>query len=239
MLASYRPKEIINPNHPQIAKYAYGLDYHVILKQKMTEVWNELKQFAPELEGRMFTDSAPLYERGYAVNAGLGWLGKNSCLIHPKLGSWVFICEMVINIDLEYDRLFENNHCGKCTRCMDACPTKAIVKPGVIDSRKCIAYLTIEHKGEIQNHLVQKFTNQLFGCDICQDVCPWNQKNQGIELFEEFRLDQELDKSLEEWKRLDQIKFTELYGNSAFSRCGWEGFRRNLKVISDSGKLQN
>jgi epoxyqueuosine reductase len=239
MLASYKLVERIKPGNPQIAQYAYGIDYHSVLKNKMYDVWDEIKKVIPEVEGRLFTDSAPLHERGYAVEAGLGWIGKNGCLIHPMLGSMVFICEMVVNLELETDQPFDKNHCGKCTRCLDTCPTKAIVEPGIIDSRKCISFLTIENKSEIPENLAQKFTNQLFGCDICQDVCPWNQKTIPLKLFEEFSLNQDLNISLEDWEKLERTDFEKRFKYSPVNRCGWDGFQRNLEIISKRMKLQN
>ena len=158
----------------KIARYAYGKDYHVILKNKMNLLLGYVKELEGSVKGRVFTDSAPLLERAIAVEAGLGWIGKNSMLIIPGAGSYFFLSEIIVDINLGQDEAFNKNHCGTCTKCIQACPTKAIVEPGVIDARKCISYVTIEQdESDINQEVIDK-SPYLFGCDICQDVCPWN-----------------------------------------------------------------
>jgi epoxyqueuosine reductase len=231
MLASYYPYVIQDPGLPQIAKYAYGYDYHEVLKRKMKLVWDAIKRVEPTLEGRMFTDSAPLHEKSLAQKAGLGWIGKNSCLIHREAGSFVFICEMVVNLELEYDQPFNKNHCGTCTCCIDACPTKAIVSPGVIDSRRCISFLTIENKDKIPAEFKGKLSNRIFGCDICQDVCPWNKKNPGLKTFEEFALNPMINQSVEEWKKMTGVEFENIFRHSPIKRAGIAGIHRNINFL--------
>jgi epoxyqueuosine reductase len=231
MLVSYYPQKIQDKLVPRVAKYAYGADYHEVLKARMQIVWDEIKKLAPNLDGRMFTDSAPLHEKSLANLAALGWIGKNSCLIHPKAGSFVFICEMVVNLELEYDQPYEKNYCGNCTRCIDACPTRAIIQPGVIDSRKCISFLTIENKEEMPLCFRDKFSNQLFGCDICQDVCPWNQKDPELNVFEEFAMNPALNQTTDEWMKMTKEEFNEKFSQSPLKRTGYDGIQRNMRFL--------
>ena len=174
LLYNYYPsKELNNENSPKISKYAYGKDYHFVVKDKVNELLYYIKENIGDVSGRAFVDSAPILEKAWAAKSGLGWVGKNSNLITKKVGSFYFITELIIDLDLVNDHL-ETDHCGSCTACIDACPTDAIVEPYVVDGSKCISYFTIELKDNIPNSMKGMFDNWMFGCDICQDVCPWN-----------------------------------------------------------------
>lgn len=172
---NYFPRETRHPDAEYIvSKYAYGADYHFIIKDKLRRLSEKLKELAPERDGRAFTDSAPVLERAWAVRAGLGWTGKNGCLIIPRKGSYFFLGELITNVELTPNEPFEKDFCGNCRRCIDACPTRAIVSAGKLDARRCISYLTIELKGNIPEEFRCKMQGRIFGCDICQDVCPHN-----------------------------------------------------------------
>ncbi|MDA3891303.1 MAG: tRNA epoxyqueuosine(34) reductase QueG [Salinivirgaceae bacterium] len=236
LIISYYPIKHQPTNIPQISKYAYGTDYHFVLKDKMKILWDAISEKFQNLEGRMFVDSAPVSDKLWALKAGLGWLGKNSCLINKELGSFIFICELIVNIELEYDEPYRLNFCGSCTRCIDSCPTQAIVHPGVIDSNKCISYQTIENKEEtIPEEYVGKFSNRLFGCDICQDVCPWN--NGAMETKEkEFKPNPEFFTfDFEQWQKLESEDFTRIFKKSPLKRAKYYGMIRNLEFLSKKG----
>jgi epoxyqueuosine reductase len=232
LLTSYYPEQKQPTNIPQIAKYAYGVDYHFVIKDMMKELWNFTAELFPELNGRIFVDSAPVPDKYWAVKSGLGWIGKNSCLINKSMGSFVFICELIINIELEYDTSFINDYCGTCTKCIEACPTNAIISDRKIDSNRCISYQTIENKSEtIPDELKGKFSNRLFGCDICQDVCPWN-KNPVTTKIEQFKPDRFIfSLTKEKWKQMDNIEFNKLFKKSPLKRAKLSGIKRNLKFI--------
>ncbi|PIF05845.1 MAG: tRNA epoxyqueuosine(34) reductase QueG [Draconibacterium sp.] len=218
---------------PIISKYAYGIDYHYVLKEKLGQLLTFIQTEIIECVGRPFADSAPVLERAWAKKAGLGWIGKNSNLINLKQGSFIFICELLLDVELPYDEPKEvTDHCGNCTRCIDACPTKAIVADRVVDARKCISYQTIEKRGELDKELLGKFENRVFGCDICQDVCPWNLKakptqepgfNPGKELMSLTR---------QQWMNMDKDQFNRLFKKSAVKRAGYKGLKRNIEFIS-------
>ena len=169
----FPPKKISNTNNFIISKYAYGKDYHYIIKEKLNALFSKIKEKLGNVEGRVFVDSAPIHERAWAKISGLGWIGKNSLLINKNMGSYFFLAEIVCDLDLEYDSIV-SDHCGTCSKCIDACPTNAITEAQVIDANRCISYLTIENKDDIPKELSQSFNDYIFGCDICQDVCPWN-----------------------------------------------------------------
>ncbi len=233
LITSYYPEKQQPKNIPQIAKYAYGVDYHSVLKNKMNLLWDFLFDFYPELQGRMFVDSAPVSDKLWAVKAGLGWIGKNSCLINKQTGSFVFISELIINLELEYDQSHSHNYCGNCTKCIDACPTNAIVEPGVIDSNRCISYQTIENKSStIPNKLKGQFGNWIFGCDICQDVCPWN-KSPLTTLVDDFApLPSVFSLDLVAWQKMEKEDFNKVFKNSPLKRTKFEGLKRNVAFIS-------
>lgn len=234
LLTSYYPKQKQPQNIPQIAYYAYGNDYHTVLKNKMQILWDFIKQLYPQLNGRIFTDSAPVAEKYYATKAGLGYIGKNSCLINKHLGSFVFISELVVNIELEYDKPTTTNHCGNCTLCINNCPTNAIVAPGIIDSRKCISYQTIENKGQINPELKNKFKNHIFGCDICQQVCPWNKKPVITNIPEFYPNQSVLNLTHNNWSEMDTATFNQLFKNSPIKRAKLSGLKRNAQFLKNN-----
>lgn len=232
VLQNYYPSEVqTDQDAPLISKYAYGTDYHFVLKDKLRKLLEFIQQYQP-CNGRPFVDSAPVLERAWAKHAGLGWIGKNSNLISVEHGSFFFIGEIILDIELPYDTpKMATDHCGKCTRCIDACPTKAIVSDKVIDARKCISYQTIELKGELDENLKGRFENRVFGCDICQDVCPWNLKSEP-HIEPAFSPNPKfLNLTKQGWHQMEKPLFNELFKNSAVKRTGYKGLKRNLKFI--------
>lgn len=217
-----------DPDAPKISKYALGKDYHEVLKGKLFTLLEYIRSELAPCEGRAFVDSAPLLEKALAKEAGLGWIGKNSLLIHPRMGSFIFIGELVLDLELEYDEPFGNSLCGSCTRCMDSCPTGAIIAPSVLDARKCISYLTIETKEDIPESLTGNLSNCLIGCDICQHVCPWNSKA-SQHLVEEFQPKAELLKmNSMEWQSLEKTRYNQLFKGTAVERAGYARMKRTL-----------
>jgi epoxyqueuosine reductase len=236
VLLNYFPTETqSDPDAPVISKYAYGTDYHFVLKDKLKELLHLIQTEIAPCNGRVFTDSAPVLERAWAIKAGFGWIGKNSNLITIDQGSFFFIGELFLDIELPYDepRLVAD-HCGKCTRCIDACPTKAIIADKVIDARLCISYQTIELKDDLDKTLKDKFQNRVFGCDICQDVCPWNLKSIPHSVEEFIPKEKLLTLSKKDWYEMDQSLFKALFKNSAVQRTGFKGLKRNLEFIKNT-----
>ena len=232
LIISYYPEKLQNYHVPQIAKYAYGTDYHFVLKDKMKELWKHIEIHVPALNGRMFVDSAPVSDKLWAVKAGLGWLGKNSCLINKEIGSFVFICELIVSIELEYDEPYPSNFCGSCTKCIDECPTGAIVQPGIIDSNKCISYQTIENKAEtIDAQLHGAFGNRIFGCDTCQDVCPWNKSPLTTQVQEFTPTDRFYTLDSAAWLQMNDAEFNLQFKKSALKRAKLSGLKRNYNFI--------
>ena len=218
----------------KITKYAYGKDYHTVIKEKLNYLGNYITEIAPGNTYRLFTDSAPVLEKAWAVKAGLGWTGKNSLLIVPRKGSFFFISELITSVELETDKPFVGNHCGSCTRCMNACPTGALVAPGVLDARKCIAYQTIELKDD-QLPEESKGLNKewIFGCDVCQDICPWNKKAEP-HTHDDFQPNMPvLSLSKSEWETLTEDHFNELFKESAIKRTKFTGLLRNINFLKD------
>jgi epoxyqueuosine reductase len=233
VLQNYYSAETQNDiNAPVISKYAYGTDYHFVMKDKLKELLGFIQNEISQCNGRPFVDSAPVLERAWAKKAGLGWVGKNSNLISVEHGSFFFIGELILDIELPFDNPKPvNDYCGKCTRCVDACPTKAIVADKVIDARLCISYQTIEVKGKLNENLKNQFENRVFGCDICQDVCPWNLKsvkNNEPGFQPDNRL---LNLTKNEWHQMERPFFNEIFKKSAVKRAGFEGLKRNLEFI--------
>ena len=223
-----------DPETPVISIYARGTDYHFVLKEKLKNLLRYIQDEIQPCNGRAFTDSAPVLERAWAQRAGLGWIGKNSNLISVTYGSFFFIGELILDIELPYDSVKTvTDHCGKCTRCIDLCPTKAIVADRVVDARKCISYQTIELKGDLDNTLKGQFKNRIFGCDICQDVCPWNLKSKMHNEPEFLPHPRLLQLTKKEWENLDKDLFNELFKKSAVKRTGYEGLKRNIRFISE------
>jgi epoxyqueuosine reductase len=234
LLLNYFPEEEqIDSEAPKISKYAYGEDYHTVIKDKLFELFAYIQDEIGEVGGRVFVDSAPVMDKAWAKKSGLGWVGKNSNLIHPKQGSFFFIAELIIDLELEPDGPIKD-YCGTCTKCIDACPTEAIVEPYVVDGSKCISYLTIELKDQIiPSEFKGKMENWAFGCDICQDVCPWNRFSKP---HSEPRLapnEKLLGLNNNEWQELTADIFSELFKRSAVQRTKFEGLKRNLKFLTD------
>jgi len=223
VLISYYPgSPKISTESPKISRYALSHDYHDVIKDKLHLLLELIQKEFGQVEGRVFVDSAPVLEKAWAVRAGLGWIGKNSLLINSKLGSYVFIGELIVNLEIESTPSQIRNYCGTCTRCVDACPTGAIVSPSVIDSRKCISYLTIEKKSALTDDEVKMLNGWCFGCDICQEVCPWNSKI-NISKCEELMPKQEILSILPvEMRTISNEKFNTIFKNTPLLRSGWE-----------------
>ena len=232
VLLNYFPLEKqTDPDAPILSKYAYGTDYHFVMKDKLNELLQFIQTEIASCDGRCFVDSAPVLDRAWAAKAGLGWIGKNTHLISTEHGSFFFIGELIIDLELPAEEIVVRDHCGNCTRCLDACPTKALVAPFVLDARRCISYQTIENRGEIDPDLTGTFENRVFGCDICQDVCPWNLKSEPHQ-EPAFALKPELVKlTKDEWNKMDRPEFNELFRNSAVKRTRFEGLKRNLRFL--------
>lgn len=234
ILYNYFPKQSLGDGkHFKIAKYAYGADYHDVLKRKLRELLERIETQTGKLDGvRVFVDSAPVLDRAWAVRCGLGFVGKNTTLIHPKKGSFFFIGHLFLPIKLAETGQPMTNRCGRCTRCLDACPTGALEAPFCIDARKCISYLTIEYKGNFAGMNSETFKGWMYGCDICQDVCPYNRfalpnKEPEFQPSERLRAMHEDD-----WKSLSEAVFDALFKRSAVQRAGYEGLKRNIEFIS-------
>ncbi|MXV52083.1 tRNA epoxyqueuosine(34) reductase QueG [Pedobacter sp. HMF7647] len=217
---------------PKISKYAYGQDYHTVIKNKLFSLLSFIKDQIGEVNGRAFVDSAPVLDKAWAKKAGLGWIGKNSNLLNRQTGSFFFLAELIIDLELDYDNPDTTDYCGTCTRCIDACPTEAIVAPYVVDGSRCISYLTIELKDQIPDEFTGKMDNWMFGCDICQDVCPWNRFS--IPHTEpEFEPKNELlQLSKSEWEELTEETFQVIFKNSAVKRTKYAGLKRNILFLS-------
>ena len=227
----FPPSKNLKKNSFIISKYAYGKDYHFVIKKKLKTLFSLIKEKIGNIEGRVFVDSAPVHERAWAKNSGLGWIGKNSLLLNKKMGSYFFLAEIICDLELEYDTPV-TDHCGTCTKCIDACPTNAITQAQVIDANKCISYLTIENKNEIPSELSKSFNNYIFGCDICQDVCPWNKFSKPHDEKEFLPNDEVSNFSNKDWEELTHDTFNRIFKNSAIRRTRFEGLKRNIKAIS-------
>lgn len=219
---------------PKISKYAYGEDYHFVIKDKLHEMLNTLEEkIGRSIGGRAFVDSAPVMDKAWAKKSGLGWIGKNANLINKNSGSFFFIAELILDVELEYDQPV-GDFCGTCTRCIDACPTDAIVNPHVVDGSKCISYFTIELKSAIPESEKGKFQNNMFGCDICQDVCPWNRFSVPHAESRFNANEKLLSMTREEWTEITEDVFRELFRKSAVKRTKFEGLKRNIRFIEGS-----
>ena len=216
-------------NQPIFARYALGFDYHSILKDRLYILLEYIKKKYPGTEGRVFVDTAPVLERGWAVEAGLGWAGKNNMLINKEKGSFFFIGVIIINTLMEHDAPEKEDYCGKCRQCIAACPTGAIMENRMIDSNKCLSYLTIENKKDITAEYVEKKGRRVFGCDICQEVCPWNNKAKETTIKEFEPLPEILNYTAEQWKNITEEEFNSIFKKSAVMRTGYEVFMRNLR----------
>lgn len=230
LMYNYYPEQIQNTKAPKISKYAYGKDYHEVIKEKLKEFLNTLKEKIGDITGRAFVDSAPVLDKAWAKKSGLGWIGKNANLINKQQGSFFFIAELIIDIELEYDGPIQD-YCGTCTKCIDACPTSAIVEPFIVDGSKCISYLTIELKDAIPNEFKNKMDNWAFGCDVCQDVCPWNRFSVPHNETDFNNQTGLLNLNNEEWHELTEETFNVIFKHSAVKRTKYKGLKRNLEFI--------
>lgn len=232
VLLNYFPQKVLsNETGLMLSKYAYGEDYHEVVKGKLAKLFDFIGAEIAPVQGRYFCDSAPVLERAWAVKAGLGWIGKNGLLINRKLGSFVFIGELFVDTELEYDRPYEKNYCGSCTRCLNSCPSSAFVAPYRLDARKCISYLTIEFKGEVPEKLKPVLKNRIFGCDICQDVCPWNQKLSPHDVHEFAPKQELLEFTSSDWENITHEGFTALFSKSALKRAGYSKLKQNIANV--------
>lgn len=232
LLLNYFPKQTQREDSFKISKYAYGTDYHFVIKDKLKQLLNFIREEIGDVHGRAFVDSAPVLDKAWAAKSGLGWMGKHSNLLTKQLGSFYFIAELIIDLDLEYDTPV-TDHCGSCTACIDACPTQAIVEPYVVDGSKCISYFTIELKNEIPSKFSGKFDDWMFGCDVCQDVCPWNRFSQAHRepLFDPNPELLQLSKG--DWEEITEEVFMRLFKKSAVKRTGFKGLKRNISFLKD------
>ena len=230
LLYNYYPSQTQNTEAPKISKYAYGKDYHEVIKEKLNEFLHTLKEKIGDVNGRAFVDSAPILDKAWAKKSGLGWIGKNANLINKQQGSFFFIAELIIDLELVYDGPI-NDYCGTCTRCIDACPTEAIVEPFVVDGSKCISYLTIELKDAIPNEFKDKMDNWAFGCDVCQDVCPWNRFSTPHNETQFINQTGLLNWNANEWHELTEETFQMIFRKSAVKRTKYKGLKRNLEFI--------
>jgi len=227
LLNYYTDKKQEDEAAPKISIYAFGKDYHFVIKEKLKALLHFIHENVGEVNGRVFVDSAPVLDRAWAKKSGMGWIGKNTNLINPKSGSYFFIAELILDLELKPDARMQD-YCGTCSRCIDACPTDAIVKPYIVDGSKCISYFTIELKEEIPSEMKGKFENWAFGCDICQDVCPWNRfsKPHHEKDFEPKKEILQMKES--EWKELTEDLFKKRFKDSALKRAGFKGLKRNI-----------
>lgn len=234
LLLNYYPEEtqtqISGEDTYKISKYAYGQDYHFVIKEKLKELLFSIQSTIGEVSGRAFVDSAPVLDKAWASKSGLGWIGKNSNLLSKQVGSFFFIAELIVDLDLEYDNAV-TDHCGSCTKCIDACPTEAIVAPYVVDGSKCISYFTIELKENIPSEMKGKFDDWAFGCDVCQDVCPWNRfsKPHKEPLFNPHP--DLLSMTKKDWEEITEDTFRAVFKNSAVKRTKFEGLKRNIDFL--------
>jgi epoxyqueuosine reductase len=231
LLLNYYPSESQTECAPKISKYAYGEDYHLVIKDKLKSLVESMKEEIGDIQGRVFVDSAPVMDKAWAKKAGLGWLGKNTNLIHPKEGSFFFIAEIISDLSFTQDPPMRD-YCGTCTKCLDACPTNALATPYQIDASRCISYLTIELKDQlIPQQFNESMENWMFGCDICQDVCPWNRFSKA---HQEKRFNPDFDLlnlNTNDWQALTLDHFEILFKNSAIKRTGFQGLKRNINFL--------
>ncbi len=228
---NYYPQQKLDSNTYQIAWYAYGKDYHLVMKEKLNQLFDYIHNEITPIQGRVFCDTAPVMERYWAYQAGLGWIGKNNQLIIPHQGSFFFLGELFIDIELEYDKP-QKNRCGNCTLCIEGCPTQALQAPYQLDSRKCISYLTIENRNEIPEELHPSLSDKIYGCDDCQKVCPWNRFSTPT-LIKEFHLSPTLlAMKKKDWITLNEVQYQELFRKSAVKRAKFQGLTRNISAVS-------
>ena len=230
LLLNYYPQQLQRDDSYKISKYAYGTDYNFVIKDKLKELLHCIQEQVGDVHGRAFVDSAPVLDKAWAAKSGLGWIGKHSNLLSKQAGSFYFIAELIVDLDLDYDTPV-TDHCGSCTACIDACPTQAIVEPYKVDGSKCISYFTIELKNEIPSSVSGQFDDWMFGCDVCQDVCPWNRFSKAHKepLFDPHP--DVLSNSKKDWEEITKEVFSEIFKKSPLKRTKFEGLRRNIEFL--------
>lgn len=229
---NYYPEKIQRPDSYKIAKYAYGVDYHFVVKDKLRELLDFIQEEIGEVSGRAFVDSAPVLEHAWAQKAGIGWVGKNSLTLSKQKGSFFFLSELILDLELDYDSPTSTDHCGSCTKCIDSCPTEAILPDKKINGSKCISYFTIELKDEIPTEMAGKFDDWIFGCDVCQDVCPWNRFSLSHK-EEKFHAKEELlTYSKSDWEEITEEVFRKIFQKSPVKRTKFDGLKRNIEFVS-------
>ncbi|MCD2258640.1 tRNA epoxyqueuosine(34) reductase QueG [Psychroserpens luteolus] len=230
LLLNYFPSEIQNTESYKLSKYAFGTDYHFVIKDKLKQLLHSIQNEIGDVHGRAFVDSAPVLDKAWAAKSGLGWIGKHSNLLTQQVGSFYFIAELIIDLDLEYDHIV-SDHCGTCTACIDACPTQAITEPYVVNGSKCISYFTIELKDNIPSEFKGQFDDWMFGCDVCQDVCPWNRfsKAHSEPLFNPHP--ELLSMTKKDWEEITKDTFNKVFKKSAVKRTKFEGLKRNISFL--------
>lgn len=235
LLLNYYPRQAQQPDTPHIAKYAYGNDYHEVIREKLNTLLAMLRQEIGEINGRGFVDSAPVLERAWAQKSGLGWVGKNGNLINKQQGSFFFIATLIVDVELEYDDVLVKDFCGTCTKCIDACPTNAILPGKVVDGSRCISYFTIELKDMlVPAEMQDKFNGWMFGCDICQDVCPWNRFSKPTTEAAFTAIPEILNLSTGEWAAMTEENFKKIFKHSPLKRSKYKGIMRNVKIIEQT-----
>lgn len=232
LLNYYNPQKQQDETAPKISQYAYGTDYHFVIKDKLKLLLQFIQEEIGEVNGRAFVDSAPVLDKAWAAKSGLGWIGKHSNLLTQQVGSYYFIAELIVDLDLDYDSP-TTDHCGTCTACIDACPTEAIIQPYVVDGSKCISYLTIELKDNMPTAFKGQMDNWMFGCDVCQDVCPWNRfsKPHQEPLFNPHP--ELLDMTRQDWEEITEETFKKVFKKSAVKRTKFSGLHRNIEFLRD------
>lgn len=233
LLLNYFPHEKQHNDAPKIAKYAFGKDYHEVIREKLKIFLAMIRKDIGEINGRGFVDSAPVLERSWAQKSGLGWIGKNGNLINKQMGSFFFIATLIVDIELDYDDAYAKDYCGNCTKCIDHCPTDAILPDKVIDGSKCISYFTIELKDTlIPDTMKGKFDNWMFGCDVCQDICPWNRFSSPNKEVNFTPIPEILNFTTNDWEELTEESFKNIFKHSPLKRSKWQGIKRNLIFIA-------
>lgn len=242
VMMSYHQPDLVRKEqesgNPKISKYALGEDYHQVLKEKLYELFAFTESVTGKIEGRVFVDSAPVLDKSWAVEAGIGWMGKHTNILNREWGSWFFLGEMILDAEFDYDSPI-TDHCGTCTRCIDACPTDAIYQPYKIDGSKCISYFTIELREEIPKEYHQQMGEWIFGCDICQDVCPWNRKARSGSEQRLFARPENTDRDIDYWEELDLQEYRKLFRRSAVKRAKFEGMKRNIRIAGSNLRQQS
>jgi len=237
LLFNYFPSQKQDEGFPKISKYAYGKDYHEVIREQLTELLGLAREAIGDIQGRGFVDSAPVLERSWAQRSGMGWIGKNGNLITKEQGSYFFIATLIVDLELLYDDAFAKDYCGTCTKCIDSCPTGAILDNKVIDGSRCISYFTIELKDAlIPDAMKNKFQNWAFGCDICQDVCPWNRFSKPTNEIAFTPVPEILNLSTAEWENMTEESFKKIFSHSPLKRPKFKGMQRNLKFIQQDAR---